>query len=894
MKAERPEPDFRAPRPFDWLVELASRLAPPGAREAWKMEWRAEISFALRMGRRRPAVLWRTVWCGIDAVWLWRREVPMSGWGADLKMAARSFLRSPMLNGVIVLTLAVGIGATSAMFTVVDGVLLRPLPLPEPDALVRFSQERPQNGQRGWGYSYAMYETLAAGVRAAELATYSNASFNVEGVDGPARVDGTRVSDSFFPVTGMRLQRGRTFTREEEAGDAGVMVVSHEFWRDFLGSDPDVLGRSISVSGRPFEIVGVLAEGQNLIRQLNQASGFQQIRDVRADLYLPLEPFGRMQAELTSTIQMLGRLRAGATVEQARTEVFDINDRFLADRGATGWRTEAIAVPDYIVQNSRTPLLILFGSVAVLLLILSANVAGLMLVRAVGRNGEWVARRALGASRGRIVRQIVTEAGLLAAVGGVAGVALAAILVGGIQHGAAAAIPRADELEISLRALVFALGAAGVTALLFGLGPALAASRGAPGEALASNRQTLSRKGRTALRALVAAQVTLALVLLSGSAVLLRSLGNLLEQDPGFDARHVIQGSVELGTDRYPSDADVARFATDVRQQLASLPGVEAAAVASVTMPLMGPRIRFQKEDVEGEDGQGGALQVGVSPEYFQVLDIGMSEGRALGPADGAQAPGVAVITPALAARYWPDESPVGKRIVIGSWRTFRTTGSSTPPITREIVGVTEEITGIGIDPGPPVEMLFAPFEQDPWRSQAYLVRATGEAGPVITAMRSAVLEADPSQPVFDMGPLLDDQREVIERERLSTTVLGGFAAVALILSGLGIYGVVAYSVALRRREIGIRVAVGADARSVSGLFLVEGLAPVALGVVAGLALAVVSVRLLEGLLYQVSPLDPVAFVAASTLLGAAAAVSTYLPARRTARIDPVEALTPE
>lgn len=310
--------------------------------------------------------------------------------------------------------------------------------------------------------------------------------------------------------------------------------------------------------------------------------------------------------------------------------------------------------------------------------------------------------------------------------------------------------------------------------------------------------------------------------------------------------------------------------------------------------PTQAPRNVFQIEGLSPEEGRGAALQNAVTPDYFRTLDISLLEGRFFTNADDLNAPGVAIVTKAMAERYFPGESAVGKQVRMGSWRMFNRTGASTVPALREIVGVVEDLSGVGIDPGEPIEMLYSPFSQDPWTFHSYVIRTSGQPGALGPALRSAVGGVDAKQPVFDLETMIDDQREAIGRERLSAQVLGAFAVVALLLSGLGIYGVVAYSVVLRTREIGIRMAVGAEPDSVTRLFFREGLGPVLVGVVAGLGFAFLAVQSLRGLLYQVQPVDPVAFVGAGVLLGLAALASTFLPARRTARIDPVEALRPQ
>lgn len=815
----------------------------------------------------------------------------MTGWQNDLRMSMRAFARAPLLSGVIIATLAGGIGMTAAMYSIVDAVLVRNLPLPDAHELVRFSQDRPAGTQRNWGYSYAMYRALSRQMSSARLAGYSGVQLNVTTSGVAERVSGVRVTDTFFAVTGLPLALGRSFSREEEASGLNLVVISHEFWRDALGADPQVVGRAINLGAAPYEVIGVTGPGAHLIQQINQRTGAPADR---LDLYVPLEPFGAQQADLTSTIQLVGRLQGGATVSQARDEAFGVLDAFLTERGSTGWQTRAVGLQEYVIGTSRLPLLVLFGAVGVLLVMVCANLGGLVLVRGVGRSPEWLTRSLLGANRRRIARQILMENGVLAVAGGVLGLVFAGWIIAFVRANAPAALPRAGEIALDGRAAAFALALVVATTLLFGLLPAAVAARQSVGSLLSRSRQTMGVSARRALKGLVAVQVAMALVLLTGSGVLMRSLNALLAQDPGFSAAGVIQTAVDLPIEKYAADTDVARFTDAVREQLTALPGAEMVVVSSITLPTQSPQIRFQKADVAGADGAGSARQSGVSPDYFSALDIRIVEGRGFTEADHAGAPGVAIVTRALAERYWPGETAVGRRVLIGSWRTFRATGMSTPPVEREIVGVTENLSAMGIDPGPPVEMLFAPFAQDPWGLHAYLVKATGPAAQVTGAIRRAVAAVDAQQPVFLVGPMLADQLADISRERTSTAVLGTFAIVALIISSLGIYGVVAYSVVLRRREIGVRVALGAGARSVSRLVARESLLPVTIGLAGGLLAALMAVRLLRGLLFEVSPFDPVAFAGAAVTLAALALVAAVVPARRTSRVDPWSALRPE
>ena len=416
----------------------------------------------------------------------------MRGWAGDLKIAIRSFMRTPALAGIMVLTLALGIGANAAIFSIVDGVILKDLSYQNADELFWLSQEHAQNGVTSWQYSYAQYRVLSETVETAELAVYTTAAFNLESPEGPVRANAARVSDTFLPLLGVLPAQGRTFTREEEAAQLDLAVISHAFWTDRMGSDPRAIGRSLSLGQESFEIIGVMPPGARIVSQMNTADGAP---DALIDLYIPLESFGALQGDMVSTLRLLGRVNPGATAEQARAEVEQVVTTFLSERGAQGWSTAIVSLQDFLVGSSRGPLLILMGSVGVLLVMVCVNLTGLLLVRGVGRSGEWASRRALGASRSRIVRHLLTEGAVLSLVGGPLGLGLAEGVLASVRAVAPAGLPRVEELALDWRAVLFSLALASLTAVLFGMMPALAAARRSPAAALTSSRQNAVQRG---------------------------------------------------------------------------------------------------------------------------------------------------------------------------------------------------------------------------------------------------------------------------------------------------------------------------------------------------------------------------------------------------------------
>jgi putative ABC transport system permease protein len=803
---------------------------------------------------------------------------------SDVRYGLRQLRRSPGFTAVAVVTLALGIGANTAIFSAAYAVLLRPFPYRDPDRLVIVWE---QNLSRDWTTNIVSPANFLDWRRQnavfTDMAAVDPTSFNLSGGGDPVEVGGELVTANLFRLLGVGAIRGRGLVPADDApGSPPVAVVSYGLWQRRYGGDPGLIGRSIVLDGRSYPVVGVMPPGfSDAYTTFFQTNG--QVWVSGLDLSDP----GRENHRYIA----LARLKPGVTLARAQGEMDAIATRLeAAYPESKGWGVQVIGVRDQVVGYVRRAIEVLVAAVAFVLLIACANLASLLLSRASAREREVAIRAAMGASRARVVRQLLAESLLLAAAGGALGLLLARWGIETLRALAPADTPGMESAALDPQVLAFALIVTLATGMLFGLAPALGASRPDVNASLreggrGSTEGTRSHRLRGAL---VASEIALAFVLVVGAALMAKTLVRLGRFDLGFDPGHVLTLRTPLRGPGYASDQAKSRFFQQVLARVEALPGVEAASVTS-GLPIQGwSGMGF----VTGDDPSPApermpdANYLVVAPHYFRVMGVRLREGRAFSEADTAQSPGVAIVNEELARRYWPGASAVGKRLRTG-------TSDSLPWLT--VVGVAANVRTRGPDNTYQPE-LYVPHTQYPWllSPRLLVVRSTGDPLAIAPAVRRELLALDETQPVSDIQPLDLVAGQAAAQRRFLMALLGAFAAMALVLAGTGIYGVLAYFVARRTHEIGIRVAIGAARGDVVRLVLAQGSRIALVGLGGGLAGALVLTRALATILFEVSPADPGTLVLVTLLLALVALLACYLPARRAARLDPISALRHE
>ncbi|HVT19101.1 MAG TPA: ABC transporter permease [Thermoanaerobaculia bacterium] len=813
----------------------------------------------------------------------------------ELRYAARVLAKAPGFTAIALLTLALAIGANTAIFSVIDGVLLKPLPLAHPQRLMEVMRAFPDQVADAVSVPKFVYWRDHNRVFS-RLALYDDlgSGFNLASGGPPERIVGARVSRDFFAVLGVRPRLGRDFLPEEDRpGARRVVVLSHGLWSRRYGADPGVVGRQTLLNGDSYTVVGVMPPGFRFPR--------------KAQLWTPcgLDPASQDKANI---MQVVGLLAPGIDRAAAKAGMDVIGRQFLASHPEYKYvdqETVAVtALQEYLYGGLRTPLLVLAAAVGCVLLIACANIANLQLARAAGRQREIAIRAALGAGSLRIARQLLVESLLLGLAGGAAGLLLGAWSLGPLLAASPVDADTLAPIGVDGRVLAFTLALSLLSVLLFGLVPALQAMRGNLHEPLkeGSTRSTGGARGQRTRRALVAAEVAIALVLITGAALLARSFVGLTRTDLGFAGDHVLTVKLSLPESRYGSGAALARFADRMVERVASLPGVERAALAT-SLPLEGgPDLPFT---IEGRYRGGGSMEgVGeaqyraVTPEFFRLLRIPRLRGRAFAAMDGRGAQLVAVVNQTAARRYWPKEDPIGRRITLGQ----PAVPELADPSPRTIVGVVGDVREQGVAKPPP-PIVYVPLAQmaDPMATlfarlvPLNLAVRTAIPSPGLAAqIERRVWAVDPQQPVTNVATLDEVVARSLGSRRFTTALLGLLAALALLLAGIGIYGVLSHTVHQRTREIGVRMALGADAGDVLRMVIRQGLTAVLIGVALGVAGALGLTRLLGSLLYGVGARDLATFALTPLLLTLVALLAAWLPARRASRLDPVVALGEE
>jgi putative ABC transport system permease protein len=800
----------------------------------------------------------------------------------DIAYSLRRLRQAPAFTLVAVATLALGIGANGAIFSVVNAVLLRPLPFEEADRLVRVSMT--WKGRSTSVYSPQNFLDVEAAAHSFEsLAAYDEAGVTLTGRGRPARLRGATVSVRFFDLLRVRPAQGRAFEAgESEPGHTRVAVLGHRLWRERFGGAPDIVGQTIQLNREPHTVIGVAPAG----------FAFPEA----AEIWTPIEYDARFRSQSRGAwyLGAVGRLAPGVGVEHARQEVATIHDRLARDYPDANEGVGGTVVPlqEAMVGDSRRALLVLLGAVGLVLLIACVNVANLLLARVAAREGELAVRTALGAGRGRLVRQLVTESLTLSVLGGAAGVLLAMFSLDALLALQPEGIPRLAEVRVDRTVVAFAGGLSLLTGLFFGVFPAQQMLRRATAVSLReASRGILSGRGHRLRSSLVIGQVALAMMLLAGAGLLLRSFSQLRRVDPGFRSDSVLTFRLALPESAYQDDRSKIAFYDRLLTRLSALPGVRSAG-SIMGVPLSGLAFSLSFE-VKGRPplpaAQQPTMQVRVTtPEYFRTMGIPILRGRAFDGRDVAGAPQVAVISAAAARRHFPGEDPLGKVITIG-WRR----PADQPPAGGEVVGIVGDVKDIGLAEENQPEM-YVPLAQLPVETMDVVLRASVPPRSLVPAVESVVRDLDPELPVARVATLDEVVARSISEPRFYMILLGAFASMAVFLAALGIFGVLSYAVVQRSREIGIRVALGAHPAAVLRMVLGQAAGLAAGGVLIGLAGAVALSRAIGSLLFELSPTDPLTLGTMAVLLGTVALLASYLPARRATRVDPLIALRSE
>ena len=814
----------------------------------------------------------------------------MSKFLQDLKFAIRRLLKSPGFTCIAILIMALGIGANTAIFSVVHTVLIEPLPYSDPARLVQIWHVPPQSsfpGMTQFAVSAANFlDWQKQNDVFSEMALYSGSSFDITGNGKPETVLACTVTSNFFAVLGVQPIYGRVFLPEEDQpGKNKEIILTYKLWQSRYGSDPNVVGKTVTLDGTPYNIVGVM--------------GPKMTKPDFAQAWTPLG-LTAQEASVRGEHHFLSvaRLKPGVSLEQAQAEMNTISQRLAQDYPADdkGWGATVISLRDEVVGDVRPALLMMLGAVAFVLLIACANVANLIFARVFSRRKEVAIRSALGASRGRIIQPLLTESVLIAVFGGAFGLFLAQFGIELLLKFFADKLPRMGEIGLSTPVLFFALGLSVLTGLLSGLLPALNMIKDDVNESL---KQGLGRldtdSGSSFTRsALVSVEVALSIVLLIGAGLMLRSLWNLQAVNPGFDSRNVLTLAVEVSHHQFTTPTQESQFFDQALQRVRSLPGVESAGAVD-NLPLTGGS--NQPVAVEGRPVVPMSEQPEVSvrvvtPGYLSAMRIPMLEGRDLQESDTAASTGVVVISKAMANQFWPDQSPIGRHLKL----TFF------PDKERTVVGVVGDVKQQGLDSTAGIATLYWPLAQvgdsstAPWRPYglSMVVRTTKAPQVMATPVSNALAQVNSAIPVDNVITLDDFIGNTLTQRSFNMQLLAIFGLLALILCSIGIYSVLAYSVKRRMREIGLRLAFGASLRDVMSLVIAQGMKPTLIGVVIGLAAAFALGRIASSVIYGVSARDLATFSAATLLIVLISFVASLLPALRATRVDPLKVLHEE
>ncbi len=800
----------------------------------------------------------------------------------DLRFGARMLKQKPAFTIIAVLALSLGIAANSAIFSVVNTVLLRPLPYKEPDRLTliwtKFLPDLPQN----WvsGPEIIDFRERSESFEGISVIAWTTQSLTGEGE--PEQVQAGAVSADLFPLLGVEPARGRVFTTEEDKpGGERVVVLSHGFWQRRFGGDPNIINQTISLDSQGATVIGIMPPGFGLL-----PPDAQSPRNI--EIWVPLATDLKQLPRGNHGFRVIGRVKPGVTIEQARAEMDTVAEQmdkeFYQD---FGFGVSVVPLHGHVVQNVRPALLILLGAVGFVLLIACANVANLLLARAAAREKEIAVRTALGASRGRIVRQLLTESLVLSLVSGAVGLILTVIGLKALVALAPENVPRLDEVSLDVRVLGFTLFVSLLTGIVFGLVPAFQASRPDLNESLkeGSRGSTGGASAKLARNALVIFEVAIALVLLTCAGLMIRSFLRIQEVEPGFRTDKMLTMRLQVPQSRIAEAPQVVTFYQQVFERVKALPGVKSAGAIS-HLPLSGAyqsgTVTVEQPVASVDAASFEADRRVADPDYFEAMAIPLKKGRYFTDGDRADTQMVVIVDETFAERFWPGEDPVGRRIKLGS-------GDNNQPWLT-IVGVVGHVKHYGLNTKSR-EQVYFPLPQRPTRSMFLAIHTDGKPTDLTNSVRQAIWGVDQNQPISNITSMEELVYGSVAQPRFNTLLLGILAGVALVLAAIGVYGVINYTVTQRSHEIGIRMALGASRKDILSLVIGQGMVLVGSGVVIGLAAAFILTRLMASLLFGVATTDPVTFMGVAGALALVALVASYIPARKATRVDPMIAL---
>lgn len=814
----------------------------------------------------------------------------------DLRYAARTLRKNPGFTAVIVLTLALGIGASTAVFSIVNSVLLKPLPYPAAQQIVFPWRLAPHGIQLGYDeipWGRPEFLLLAKEAKAFQfLGAFKSDSFNLTNAGDPVRVNGLRASSGVFPALGVEPILGRFFSDEEDtAGHEHVAILSYSLWQEQFGGDPAIVGRSVELNASAYTVVGVMPAGFSFPHVEEMPPGFTFERDVR--LWVPLAlSTGPVIPGEPSELAIVARMAGGISVSRAQAEMNLMTKRiedFYGVKQAAGWfDTRVTPLAQQVTGDTRRPLLLIFSAVGIVLLIACSNIASLVLARTLARNREFTLRAALGAGRFRVARQLLTESLLPSIIGGAVGVASAETAIHFVKVFGPANLPRLQEVAVDFRVLAFATGCSILTGILFGLAPAIGMSQINLAESLNQGGQRLSAGGaRSGIRkTLLVCEIALAFVLVIVAGLLTQSFFRLLSVDAGFRADHVLTFELSLPELKYPDQQHIATLYQRALRSLQSQPGIESAAIVE-TLPIGGATestgIRIPDWTPPNSGVRRYANYTIASPGFFATVGAPILRGREFLESDAATAMPVTVINEAMAKKFWPGQDPIGKQVA--PW-------SPQYPLAT-IVGIAANVKHLSLREEPGPEM-YVPYTQKAWPSlltMDVVVRTRLDVSSAVTSARNAIHAVDAELPIANIRPLASLVDDSVAQPKFSMLLLAAFGAFALLLACVGIYGVISYSVAQRTREIGVRVALGASRSNIFRMILGQGARLAGFGTAIGVAAALAVTRMMSSFLYEVRPTDPATFAAVCVILLSVAALACYLPARRARRVDPLVAL---